>query len=775
MKTIIDNTPGNRSSMLPPTQSVNHLPRHRRNIGQMAFSLVELMVVVMVISVLASVGVATLWNTQRTSRQIALEGDAKTLNRAVQGYLVSGGMLTGVTQPTEVLAKLKTKPLAEQAGKIAGLKGPFVDMRLELRPAAPADEWSLVYDPTSSTFSVTNGNSGLVTNVNEALASQPVALENRHVSLALATADPWVWDYAKQSAVDRTAPTRPGVASVGTTRPGNQSAGEKAWPLTPPAFSRRGGALGPNDYPATIGLQDYNPQANSELYYRINGGEWSKYSGGISLPLVANTKIESYASPRNTNWEPSGIVTETFTFTPGQLAAPTITPATGSFQYDNFPKTLTLQNTNPSGSSVMQYRIGSGEWTNYSAPVSLTPETSVVVYARALPIDSQRWVGSSEATAMYDLTQQTLQSPVFTKAAGSYPATDYPLTVALTNPNPSGSSTLEYREKNGTWQPYTTPITLNYDRMDVTFEARAVAVDPKKWLTSTTRQSRYQLTPSQLKPPVVTPPGGYYPYGSFPTVATIANPNPVNTSEIWYRFGTTGAFIKYNPASPPALSKDNYQTTLTAYIKSLKTPQFTDSAAVQEIYETIYFVASTQGLFHDPVPDKNGNSNNLVTNLPSPKEGALFKWGKIQGANGLTQSTMQFDGAPTAKVAPGDWFFLGKLTYYNGTIISGTGAGGVNLKFGFNMTQPSATSTSADYTLKLINTPNTGTNEQNADYVYLPTLGVPFTTTVGGRKFKLDVRFGETTANGFGNVSEFHIFEGTSATGSMYGRITEVP
>lgn len=733
------------------------------------------MVVVMVISVLASVGVATLWNTQRTSRQMALEGDAKTLNRAVQSYLASGGMLTGVTQPTDVLAKLKTKPLAEQAGKIAGLQGPFVDLRLELRAATAADEWSLVYDPAAAAFSVTNGNSGLLTNVNEALASQPIVREDRHVSLALATADPWVWDYAKQSAADRTAPTRPGVNQVVTTKPGNQTAGEKAWPLTPPAFSRHGGALGPNDYPATISLQDYNPQANSELYYRINGGEWTKYTGGISLPLVASTKIDAYASPRNTNWEASGSVSETFTFTPGQLAAPTITPATGSFQYDNFPKTLTLQNTNPTGSSLMQYRIGTGEWTSYSAPVSLTPETTVVVYARALPIDSQRWVASSETSAMYDLTQQTLQSPVFTKAAGSYPATDYPLTVTLTNPNPANSSTLEYRQKDGTWQPYTTPITLTLDQMDITFEARAVPSDAKKWLISNIRQSRYQLTPVKLNPPVVTPPGGYYPYGNFPTSVTIANPNNASHSEIWYRFGTTGSFIKYNPASPPPLSRDNYQTTITAYIKSLKSPQFTDSNAAQEVYETIYFVAATQGLFHDPVPDKNANSNNLVTNLPSPQQGALFKWGKIQGANGLTQSTMQFDGTSTAKVAPGEWFFLGKLTYYNGTIISGTGASGVKLKFVFNMTQPSATSTTADYTLSLINTPNTGTQEQNADYVYLPTLGVPFTTTVGGKKFKLDVRFGETTANGFGNVSEFHIYEGTSATGSMYGRITEVP
>ena len=136
---------------------------------------------------------------------------------------------------------------------------------------------------------------------------------------------------------------------------------------------------------------------------------------------------------------------------------------------------------------------------------------------------------------------------------------------------------------------------------------------------------------------------------------------------------------------------------------------------------------------------------------------------------------LQFDGTPVFKASPGEWFFLGKLTYYNGTIVSGSGAGGVSLKFAFNMTQPTTTTTTADYLFKLVNTKNSGTKEESADYVYLPTLGVPFSTTVGGRKFKLDLRFGETTADGFGNVSEFHIYEGKSATGSLYGRITEVP
>ena len=167
--------------------------------------------------------------------------------------------------------------------------------------------------------------------------------------------------------------------------------------------------------------------------------------------------------------------------------------------------------------------------------------------------------------------------------------------------------------------------------MDLTLEARAIPIDPVRWIASPVRTSRYQLVKSQLKLPVVTPPGGYYPYNSFPSVVTIVNPNPAGSSEIMYRFGSTGSFIKYNPSAPPALSKDNYQTTLTVYARSLMSSQYLDSNEGQELYETIYFSGATNGLFHNPTPDSSGNPKNLVTNLPAPKKAASSNGAALQG------------------------------------------------------------------------------------------------------------------------------------------------
>jgi len=542
-------------------------------------------------------------------------------------------------------------------------------------------------------------------------------------------------------------------------------------PLAPPQFSLPGSQLGPLDSPKTLTITHSNPAGAGELFVRVNGGEWSRYANAITLPIGEAAKIESYTDTLSPDdFSASNMASVAFTFKPGQLTAPTIAPASGQFKWAEFPSTLTLNNPNFAGTSNLEYKIGTGAWTAYTTPVVLTPDTTVAVSSRAVPIDSRLWFTSDTASATYELQSENLLAPVYSKAAGSYPALQYPLTVALTNPNPTGSSTLEYRQLNGTWQAYISPITLAATQVDVTLEARAVTTDAKRWVTSPTASSRYVLTRSTLYAPVITPAGGYYPFSGFPTAATLTNPNPAGSSDIYYRFGTSGTFIKYDPLTPPALSNLNYTTTLQAYAKSLLTVQFDDSPQAQAIYDSIYFTASTGGLFHDP---SSATPTKMVTNMAPPKTGSLFKWGGTS-SSGQTQSWLQFDGSPSGTVAPGDWFQIGKLTYYNGTITTGTGADKVNLKFALNITLPTATITNADFTLNLVNTPNTSDANASADYVYIPALSVPFTTSVGGKNFKLDVRFGETTANGFGSLTEFHVLEEKSATGTMYGRMTEI-
>ena len=538
--------------------------------------------------------------------------------------------------------------------------------------------------------------------------------------------------------------------------------------LQTPVLANASGTYTYIAFPATLGASNPNRDGISKIEFKIGAGNWTPYTAPVPLTLDLSVGVSARAVPLDSRfWLTSDTATATYQFNPQKLQTPVITKASGKYLFNVFPTPLPIQDPNIAGTSKLEYKIGTGAWTPYTSPVVLTPDTTITVSSRAVPVDSRLWITSDSISAIYELRSENLLAPIYSKAAGSYPALQYPLTVALTNPNATGSSTLEYRQLNGTWQAYISPITLAATQVDVTLEARAVTADAKRWVTSPIAANRYVLTRSTLYAPVITPPGGYYPFSGFPTAATLTNPNPAGSSEIWYRFGSSGTFVKYNPLTPPALSKLNYTTTLQAYAKSLQTAQYDDSPQAQANYESIYFTASTGGLFHDP---SSANPTKMVTNMAPPKTGTLFKWGGTS-SSGQTQSWMQFDGSPSGNVAPDEWFQIGKLTYYNGTITTGTGADKVKLKFALKITP---TITNADFTLNLVNTPNSGDANASADYVYIPALSVPFTTTVGGKNFKLDVRFGETTANGFGTLTEFHVLENKSATGTMYGRMTEI-
>ena len=479
-----------------PHPSKIHTPAPRLNKGwrNAGFGLVEVMITLLVIAVLSGVALTSFGISRESSSQIAVQGDAIMINKAIQAYIAGGGSLEGITDPNDVLAKLKTKPLATQEATIAGTSGPFVDLRLELKPATSGNPVSLIYHPEKTSFKMVTGSAGVVTNVNEELAKVPIATEDRHVSLALATEDKWVWDYADVPNPARPPAFRP-LEQHPSPPPSSTPAAFNTAPLTPPKFSIPGSQLGPLDYPKTVTLTHGNPAGAAELFFRVNGGEWSRYTAGITLPIAEAVKIESYADTLSPDdWSASAMAVVAFTFKPGQLIAPTISPIGGKFKYDDFPTTLNIVNPNMAGTSRLEYKVGTGAWTTYTSPIILTPDTTVAVSSRAVPIDSRLWITSDTASATYELLTENLLAPFYSKAAGSYPALQYPLTVVLTNPNPTGSSTLQYRQLNGTWQAYISPITLAATQLDVTLEARAVTTDAKRWVTSPTAQSRYVLT-----------------------------------------------------------------------------------------------------------------------------------------------------------------------------------------------------------------------------------------------------------------------------------------
>jgi hypothetical protein len=177
------------------------------------------------------------------------------------------------------------------------------------------------------------------------------------------------------------------------------------------------------------------------------------------------------------------------------------------------------------------------------------------------------------------------------------------------------------------------------------------------------------------------------------------------------------------------------------------------------------FAGSSNGIFVNPT----GPYDMQVTGVNT----SYFTWGMAYP----TRSSLRFQGSSFS----GDFeheFKFGTLNYYNGTIMSGTQADAVTLLVTLAFTTPQGITQNFSFPFELINTPNTGTPQQNADIV---KLNVPFDKTktfaVGGVDYTLEfTKFGNVGPGGFVSaLNEFNVLEDCSASADLFGKITSTP
>lgn len=100
-----------------------------------AFTLVEILIAMVVVSILAGVGVATIFGVHEGSRTARLQNDVAVVNNAIDAYLAAGGTIPQGATAEQVLAKLKTVASSDSAA--VGPSGPFIDPRLQLVMQTP--------------------------------------------------------------------------------------------------------------------------------------------------------------------------------------------------------------------------------------------------------------------------------------------------------------------------------------------------------------------------------------------------------------------------------------------------------------------------------------------------------------------------------------------------------------------------------------------------------------------------------------------------------------
>ena len=176
--------------------------------------------------------------------------------------------------------------------------------------------------------------------------------------------------------------------------------------------------------------------------------------------------------------------------------------------------------------------------------------------------------------------------------------------------------------------------------------------------------------------------------------------------------------------------------------------------------EAITFDGETSGIFDNPAGLPGMVANGVGTDT--------FSWGTAVQPS--TQSELKFAGASFTGILTDQSFTLGNLNYVNGTLLAGTEATSVDLLATLKFTSPVGLTQNLNVALQLLNTPNTGTNDENADSAFFTALLPTITFTFDGIEYTLITEFGTVTGPGFTKI-----FEDASASAELVGIITAVP
>jgi type II secretory pathway pseudopilin PulG len=274
--------------------------------------LIEALLVVALVIVTCSLAYQQLSGVRRGSENASRAETVKMLNSALGSYLENGGAILAGTSADTLLGKMKKKAAEAIPGTFAGLRGPFVDVRLK---PVPADLQSvsprIVWDAAKRRFGLAlegAGWSSLAFDDQEGLADH--GTDARVIHHNFAREDQWVWDY-KDPAMGRKAPVRVATSDPGV---GQLPLVDDTIPLLPPVINPFTGTFDHHAFPLALTITNPNAPGTSEVLYKVNGGSWLPWMGGqSSLPKSLTTTVSAFAQAHEMSaYTDSGVVTETY-------------------------------------------------------------------------------------------------------------------------------------------------------------------------------------------------------------------------------------------------------------------------------------------------------------------------------------------------------------------------------------------------------------------------------------------------------------------------------
>lgn len=485
-----------------------------------AFTLVEILVVVGVLSIIGGVAYESVSGIPETSRVSKLNSDTTAINDAITLYRLNGGAdFPADATPATILTALKAKANADSSAHAPAASGSFIDPRLTVSAQTAAEASSSQararWNATTQHFEVvTTGASGVKEFI-FGTAETPAAV-SRSVGRTVADSG-WVWDKGNFTT---TATTYTGASPTGGTDmvTGNIT-GTSLAKLSAPTFSPGGGAAALTLFQPTRNITITNPNGAGAIYYSTPSQTRVLYAGPVAVTPGA-TLTAWVESTNPAQWLNSEISSATYTATAVPLVVTWSAPA--SLTYDQasgvailgdymgsplVPIVIALSyhtaNLSATASGVHSSFLGSGYSIKYttdgSDPQSSGTATTVSgngttavpitesafgaassLSLRAIAISSSNYfTNSPEATASVAAATTPLADP-FISPTGAVISTNQTITITPDPGNPGNS--LIYYTTNGTTPSatngtlYTAPFNLPVPNFGTATTVQAVAV-----------------------------------------------------------------------------------------------------------------------------------------------------------------------------------------------------------------------------------------------------------------------------------------------------------
>lgn len=295
--------------------------------NEKAFSLLEVVIAISVLAVVSSIAVSSFFGLNKSAHEQKLVNDVATLNSAVSVYVVSGGSLGTLSDPQQVLDKLKTTVTTAMAKRMTTISQSTIDPRLTaLTTTAVPDEDFAEWNPTSGTFEiVSNGVPTQTIRIKEfvlGVAPTTITTEARNPTMKFSETSPWLWDYQNHAPDGLLEPTvialATGAAYTSTPATVTPPPPGPTQVLQSPVYSLPGAGVAgvpwtAADFPLSLTLSNPNPVGSSEIVFSINSATPTVYAGQ-TLSIAPNDSVAAYAnSLLGSGWTNSLATQEVYT------------------------------------------------------------------------------------------------------------------------------------------------------------------------------------------------------------------------------------------------------------------------------------------------------------------------------------------------------------------------------------------------------------------------------------------------------------------------------